>query len=243
MSSGNEKGRGWWLARAVGVGIVLVFGEWGSSLAQTDAEHEAERTLSDLKINLTEGPNVAMPDIYKVPPKLFEQIVGGSPEWKLFYFCRNHTSDELKKIIHEQFATKLFDKKGKETKMVDYTVTSQPHTNQLIVRCPTQQDAEAVLEVLDLVDVPPIQVKIDCLISEVYADMTFDRETTVLLGSKNTPEGVKQVPIITTKEITNKNNRIRQGESLVIGGIRKNEEYGVVRGIPILKNDFRSVRT
>ncbi|MHC4702785.1 MAG: type II secretion system protein GspD, partial [Planctomycetota bacterium] len=261
---------------------------------------------------------------------------------------------------------------------------SQPHTNQLIVRCPTQEDAEAVLEVLNAVDVAPIQVKIDCLISEVYADMTFDRETTIaienlfgesvtlkpggvpfgadvrqlvledeslpafpgaslrevararmglnigfleqakeghtftvlidllesrgylkilmnptlevvnggtakveskqkvpldrttmrstqsdyletkteyedvidslevtahvfaddyigletsiLLGSKNTPEGVKQVPIITTKEITNKNNRIRQGESLIIGGIRKNEEYAVVRGIPILKD-------
>jgi Flp pilus assembly secretin CpaC len=254
----------------------------------------------------------------------------------------------------------------------------------LIVRCPTQEDAEAVLEVLNAVDVAPIQVKIDCLISEVYADMTFDRETTIaienlfgesvtlkpggvpfgadvrqlvledeslpafpgaslrevararmglnigfleqakeghtftvlidllesrgylkilmnptlevvnggtakveskqkvpldrttmrstqsdyletkteyedvidslevtahvfaddyigletsiLLGSKNTPEGVKQVPIITTKEITNKNNRIRQGESLIIGGIRKNEEYAVVRGIPILKD-------
>ena len=267
---------------------------------------------------------------------------------------------------------------------MDYTVTSQPHTNQLIVRCPGQQDAEAVLEVLREVDVPPVQVKIDCLISEVYADMTFDRETTIaienlfgesvamkpggvafgadvrqlvledaflpafpgasmrevarsmmglnigfldnskeghsfavlidllesrgylkilmnptlevvnggtakvssmqkvpldrstmrstqsdyletkteyedvidslevtahvfageyigletsiVLGAKNTPEGVKQVPIITTKEITNKNNRIRKGESLIIGGIRKNEQYAVVRGVPILKD-------
>jgi Flp pilus assembly secretin CpaC len=364
--------------------VVLVFGGRDESLAQTDTEHEAEATLNNLKMNLTEDPNVPLPQAYTAPPKIFEQVVGGSSEWKLSYFCRHHTSDELKKIIHEQFATKLFDKKGKETKLVDYTVTSQPHTNQLIVRCPTQQDAEAVLEVLNEVDVPPIQVKIDCLISEVYADMTFDRETTIaienlfgesvamkpggvafgadvrelvledeflpafpgasmrevgrsrmglnigflddskeghsfavlidllesrgylkilmnptlevvnggtakvsskqkvpldkttmrstqsdyleirteyedvidslevtahvfadeyigletdiVLGSKNTPEGVKQVPIITSKEITNKNNRIRQGESLIIGGIRKNEEYAVVRGIPILKD-------
>ena len=384
MIGSIEKGRSRWLIGVLGVALVFWIGETGDVRAQTDTEHEAEATLNGLKINLTEDPNVALPEAYTSPPKIFEQVVGGSSEWKLSYACRHHTSDELKKIIHEQFATKLFDKKGKETKLVDYTVSSQPHTNQLIVRCPAQQDAEAVLEVLNEVDVPPIQVKIDCLISEVYADMTFDRETTIAienlfgesvtmkpggtafgadvrelvledeflpafpgasmrevarsrmglnigfleqakighsftvlidllesrgylkilmnptlevvnggtakvssmqkvpldrmtmrstqsdyietkteyedvidslevtahvfadeyiglettiqLGSKNTPEGVKQVPIITTKEITNKNNRIRQGESLIIGGIRKNEEYAVVRGIPILKD-------
>jgi len=60
--------------------------------------------------------------------------------------------------------------------------------------------------------------------AHVFAGGYIGLETDILLGSKNTPEGVKQVPIITTKEITNKNNRIRQGESLIIGGIRKNEE-------------------
>ena len=384
MISSIEKGRRWWLVGVLGVAVVLWIGGWGDVSAQTDTEHEAETTLNSLQINLTEDPNVALPAAYTAPPKIFEQVVGGQSEWKLSYFCKHHISDEMKKIIHEQFATKLFDKKGKETKLVDYTVSSNPHTNQLIARCPTQQDAEAVLEVLNVVNVPPIQIKIDCLISEVYADMTFDRETTIaienlfgesvtlkpggtafgadvrelvledeflpafpgaslrevarsrmglnigfleqaklghsftilidllesrgylkilmnptlevvnggtakisskqkvpldrttmrstqsdyletkteyedvidslevtahvfaddyigletsiLLGSKNTPEGVKQVPIITTKEITNKNNRIRKGESLIIGGIRKNEEYAVVRGIPILKD-------
>ena len=377
--------RSQWLIRAVGVTVVLWFGVWGNIFAQTDTEYKTERTLQDLKIDvMTPEPNVAMPEVYKIPPKMFKQIVGSTPEWKLFYFCKNHTSDELKIIVHEQFATKLFDKKGKETKLVDYTVSSNPSTNQLIVRCPTQEDAEAVLELLEVVDVAPIQVKIDCLISEVYADMTFDRETTIaidnlfgekvvmnpagtafgadvqqlvqddeylpafpgaslrevarsrmglnigylnsakaghtftllidllesrgylkilmnptlevvnggtakilstqkvpldritmrstqsdyletkteyedivdsleitahvfaggyigletdiVLGSKNTPEGVKQVPIVTKKEITNKNNRIRQGESLIIGGMRKNEEFAVVRGVPILKD-------
>ena len=70
----------------------------------------------------------------------------------------------------------------------------------------------------------------------VYGDGYIGLETDVLLGSKNTPEGVKQVPIVTKKEIQNKQNRIRQGESLVIGGIRKTEEYAVVRGVPILKD-------
>jgi len=386
MSSGESQKevRNHWLIVFVAAAVLIWMGEWGSISAQTDTENEAEKTLRNLKINVTPEPNVPIPEVYKEPPKIFEQIVGGTPEWKLSYFCKHHESDDLKKIIHEQFATTLFDKKGKETKLVDYTVSSNPAVNQLIVRCPAREDAEAVLEVLQQVDVKPIQVKIDCLISEVYADMTFDRETTIaidnlfgervvmkpagtafgadvqqlvmddkylpafpgaslrevarsrmglnlgylsldkaghtftllidllesrgylkilmnptlqvvnggtakilssqkvpidqttmrstnsdyletstvyedvidsleitahvfadgyigletsiLLGSKNTPEGVKQIPIITKKEIDNKQNRIRQGESLIIGGIRKNEEYAVSRGVPILKD-------
>ena len=364
--------------------IVLWTGGWGNIFAQTDTELEAERTLRELRINLhaPAEPNVPVPDVYKTPPKIVEQIVGGTPEWKLFYFCRFHTSEDLKKIIHEQFATKVFDEKGKSTQVTDYTVSSSPATNQLIVRCPRREDVEAVLETLNQVDVAPIQVKIDCLISEIYADMTFDRETTIeiqnllgesitmkpgglpfgtdvrqiideggeilpafpgasmrevarsrmglnigylstshaftllvdllesrgylkilmnptlevvnggtakvlasqkvpidrttmrstisdyletqtqyedvidslqvtahvfadgyigletsiLLGSKNTPEGVKQIPIITKKQIDNKQNRIRKGESLIIGGMRKNEKFAVVRGVPILKD-------
>ena len=385
MSNSRQKvGYSKWPIVAVAVIVVLWIGGRGSISAQTDTENEAEQTLRDLKIDVTPDPNVAVPEMHKAPPEIVKQMVGGAEEYKLFYFCKYHKSDELKKIIHEQFATKLFDQKGKSTQVSDYTVSSNPLTNQLIVRCPLKGDADAVLQTLEHVDVPPIQVKIDCLVSEVYADMTFDRETTlaidnlfgenvvmnpagtafgadvrqlvqddeylpafpgaslrevarsrmglnigylntakaghaftllidllesrgylkilmnptlevvnggtatvssqqkvpldritmrstnsdyletkteyedvidslkitahvygdgyigletdVLLGSKNTPEGVKQVPIITKKEIKNKENRIRQGESLVIGGIRKNEEYAVVRGIPILKD-------
>ena len=383
-NSRQQDSRKQWLIAVAALFIVLLIGGWGSIFAQTDTEHEAERTLRDLKIDITPDPNVTVPEIYKVPPKIVKQTVGGAEEYKVFYFCKYHTSDELKKIIHEQFATKLFNEKGKSTQIHDYTVSSNPSTNQLIVRCPLREDAEAVLQTLEHVDIPPIQVKIECLVSEVYADMAFDRETTlaidnlfgesvtmnpagtafgadvqqlvmddeylpafpgaslrevarsrmglnigylntakaghtftllidllesrgylkilmnptlevvnggtatissmqkvpldritmrstksdyletrteyenvidslkitahvfsdgyigletdVLLGSKNTPEGVKQVPIITKKEIKNKQNRIRQGESLVIGGIRKNEEFAVVRGVPILKD-------
>jgi type II secretory pathway component GspD/PulD (secretin) len=364
--------------------FLLLIGGRGNIFAQTDTEHKAEQTLRDLKIDLTPDPNTDIPEIYKTPPKIVKQKVGGTEEFKLFYFCKYHTSDELQKIIHEQFATKLFNEKGKSTQVSDYTVSSNPATNQLIVRCPLKEDTDAVLQTLEYVDVPPIQVKIECLVSEVYADMTFDRETTIaidnlfgesvtmnpagtafgadvqqlvkdgeylpafpgaslrevarsrmglnigylnaakaghaftllidllesrgylkilmnptleivnggtatvssqqkvpldrttmrstksdyletrteyenvidslkitahvfadgyigletdaMLGSKNTPEGVKQIPIITKKEIQNKQNRIRQGQSLVIGGIRKNEKFAVVRGIPILKD-------
>lgn len=386
MINSIEKGRRWWLVGVLGVAVVLWIGRWGDVFAQTDTEHEAEATLNNLRINLIQDLNVAMPEAHTAPPKIFEQIVGGSSEWKLSYFCRHHTSDDLKKIIHEQFATKLFDKKGKETKLVDYTVSSMPSTNHLTVRCPSQQDAEAVLEVLNEIDVPPIQIKIDCLISDVFADMTFDRETTIAIdnlfgesvamkpggtafgadvrqlvadddslpafpgasfrdvmrsrmglaigylstgklghsftilidlleskgylkilmnptlevvngktatitltehvplqritkyiptqgdylpqveteyidvvdslkitphvfadgsiglettitiGARNTPDGVKQIPIVTTKQIEIEENRIRSGESLIIGGMRKTMDFAVVRGVPILKD-------
>ncbi len=386
-SSDQNVSRSQWLFLALVVGVVIWVGGYCNLFAQTKTEHNAEKALKDLQIDVTAvEPNIPIPEIYTTPPKIVKQMVGGEPEFKLFYFCKQHTSDELKKIVHEQFATKLFDKKGKETKLVDYTVSSNPATNQLIVRCPTEEDANAVLELLEMVDVPPIQIKIDCLISEIYADFTFDRETTVaienlfgegiamkpgglpfgasiqdlidqgdeilpafpgaslrelirsrmglnigylsttrdftalvdlleshgylkilmnpvletvngktaivkstqhvplqtitkfipvrsggeyapqteieyidvidslevtphvfadgsigletsiLLGARNTPDGVKQVPIITKREITSKENRIRPGESLIIGGMRKTVKFGVVRGVPILKD-------
>jgi len=370
-----------WFMRIAALAVVLWMGGHVQLFAQATTEDEATETLNELRMQFVPEPNIPMPEIYKSEPVIIEQTVGETSEWKLFYFCKYHTSDELKILIHEQFATKLFDKKGKETQMPDYTVSSNPATNQLIVRCPAREDAESVLETLNYIDVQAIQVKIDCLISEIYADFTYDRETTIaienlfgenvtmkpggtafgddvrdlieddeylpafpgaslrelirsrmglkvgysstahdftalvdllesrgflkilmnptleivngktakvqstqhvpidkitmrstqsdyletkteyedvidsleitphvfadgfigletniILGAKNTPDGVKQVPILTKKEISSKENRIRNGESLIIGGIRKTEKFGVARGVPILKD-------
>jgi Flp pilus assembly secretin CpaC len=338
---------------------------------------EAQNILRDLsRIETISDPNVPRPEIYKSPPKKLRQIVGGKEEWKLVYFCQYHTALEMKQIIHEQFATVLFDEKGKGTTADDYTVSANPATNQLLVRCPTENDVDAVMEVIKEADIPPIQIRIDCMVSELYADLTMDRETTLMvenlfgegiaLGGKEqvdsqgnvtgvlpafpgaalrdpararfglkvgvkrenfqalvdilvsrgylkilmnpllevlngqtakiqskqhvplqqislrygstpdalfetrteyydvidsleitphvfadgyiglqtsaqiaaylTPEGIKQTPIVTERVITNKQNRIRLGESLIIGGIRKSEKRDVVRGVPILKD-------
>ena len=331
---------------------------------------EAQNILRDLgRIETIPDPNVQGPSIYKSPPKKIKQVVGGGEEWKLIYFCRCHTAEEMKQIINEQFATKLFDEKGKSTNVNDYTVTANSATNQLIVRCPLEADIDAVLEMIKEIDIPPIQVRIDCMVSELYADLTVDRETSMSIknlfgegvtlgGQENngdlafpgaelrdparakfglkvgvnqsnfkalidvlvsrgymkilmnpsleivngetakiqskqhqplqqitvqsggyggvpvlstqteyyevidslqitphvyaegyigletsaqiaaylTPEGIKQTPIVTERTITNKDNRIRLGESLVIGGIRKSEKRDVIRGVPILKD-------
>lgn len=363
----------------IALATVVCISGCGDFFDKKPTELHSRRILEELRqVKPVPDANVYIHPRYIDPPKIVKQIVGGSEEWKLFYFCKHHTSDKLAKIVNEQFASKLFDKKGKETKIADYKVSNLPPTNQLIVRCPTQDDIQAVVELLELVDVKPIQVRIDCLISEIYADKTMDwettlevfnlfginltaggsarpygtdvlsliqegdilpafpgaslrevvrskmglkigymddnflavvdlleskgylkilmnpslevvngqkariessehvplervflrdrndniesrteyvdvidalevtphvfadgyigLETTILIGSKNIPEGVKQIRIISKREIYNQENRIRQGQSLVIGGIRKSEEHAVVRGVPFLKD-------
>jgi hypothetical protein len=369
------------LIMALVLGVALWIGGCGDFLTDKTASRESTKILDDLsKVETTTEPNIPMPSIYKSPPKIIPQEVGGATEWKLFYFCRHLSAPELEAIVHKQFATKIFVKPGKPPRTVpDYTVSSVGLTNQLIVRCPTKTDAEAVLETLELVDIPPTQIKISCLISEVYADKTLDWETTnaiqnlfgenitampsampfgqdvvqwliesdplaafpgasmrefgrskmglnigymsdkftavvdilesqgylkilmnptlevingktakvsqtqkvpidkifltstrdsfftsktdwadivdsleitphvfadgyigldtkIVIGSKLTPEGIKQLPIVTKKEITNKETRIRPGESLIIGGLRKSERRDVIRGVPFLKD-------
>jgi type II secretory pathway component GspD/PulD (secretin) len=88
------------------------------------------------------------------------------------------------------------------------------------------QSETEYIDVVDSLEITP----------HVFADGYIGLETKILLGSKLTPEGVKQLPIVTKKEIENKENRIRKGESLVIGGIRKTEKRDVVRGVPFLKD-------
>ena len=336
---------------------------------------QAQNILRDLsRIETTPDPNLPRPTIYKSPPQKLRQLVGGAEEWKLVYFCQYHTANQMKQIINEQFATRLFDEKGKSTDVADYTVSSNPETNQLIVRCPLESDIDAVMEIIKATDIPPIQVRIDCMVSELYADLTVDRETSMLIedlfgeevtlsgertndnlafpgaslrdparanfglkigidsgiagqrfqalvdllvsrgylkilmnptlevlnghvakissrqhvplqqiflrygntsdssaiietkteyydvidslqitphvfadgyiglethvqiASYLTPEGIKQTPIVTERTVTNEDTRIRLGESLVIGGIRKSEKRDVIRGVPILKD-------
>ncbi len=377
----RNRTRSLWLVQTVAIIVALCIGGCGDFVTDKTAGIESNRILKDLgRIKTTPDANVPLPDIYSQPPKVVKQIVGGAEECRLFYLCKHHTSDEMRDIVNAQYATKLFNQKGQSTSIKDYTVSSIRATNHLVVRCPKEEDIEAVLEFLEITDIPPIQVKIDCLISEVYADKTLDWETSIMitdllgediwagpagrrfgsaiselvqegptiaafpgaslrelarskmglqvgywsekhnfmalvdllesqgflkilmnptlevvngktakvlssqkvplqttyltnprsewfqtrteyenvidslqitphvfqdgigletditLGSKLTPEGIKQISIITKKEIDNKESRIRFGESLVIGGIRKSERRDVVRGIPFLKD-------
>ena len=347
----------------------------GDFFAEKPTELESKNVLRELgQITPPDDSIYDIPAVYTEPPRIVEGKVGDMQDAKLFYFSKHHAVSQLVTLVNEQFRKTFADAKGKPYPVVDYTVSQNSATNQIIVRCPTVADAEQVLEFLDSVDVPPIQVKIDCLISEVYADHTMDWETTIaidnllgggislggkensagtllpafpgaalrdaarsafglktgyvyqegvtghefkalvdllvsrgylkilmnpqlevvngrratietsehvpldlvqtvttdgvvrlstqyqdvkdslevtptvfaggyiglktraLIGSRSTPDGVKQIPIVTKREINVEENRVREGESLVIGGIRKTEKRSVVRGVPFLKD-------
>ena len=308
-------------------------------LAQRPVEIQTEEIFRNLgQVQVVPDADRLLPEMYTAEP----ETVSGKDGLQLFYFTKHHPPSVLAALVKEQL--------GNEE------VSLNAATNQLIVKCAGAEDVSLVLEFLQRIDVAPIQVKVDCLISEVFADLTMDYETRVdiqnLLGeeivigsflpgasiraagrsnmgmkasitrekfdglidilesrgyakilmrpqlevvngqtariqmkeripipekilmntaiidtikyqdildylqvkpqvysdgtiglktsaaiaSRSTPDGVEQVPIITDREINNEENRLRKGQSLVIGGIIKTERMAVVRGVPLLKD-------
>ncbi|MCP4455374.1 MAG: type II and III secretion system protein [Planctomycetes bacterium] len=338
----------------VGILCAVSVGGCGEFFEQKTTELQSQNLIRDLsRIETVPDPNIQVPEIYTRPPEILETSKG----IKLFYFSKYHAVESLATIIKEQLS---------------YMVTESATINQLIIECETKDDTLIALEFLSRVDVPPIQVRIDCMVSELYADVTMDwettikidnlfgtfnlsgkedaagaqlpafpgaslrepardkiglkvgysegvgvagqefsalvdvlvssgymkillnpslevvngqtakieardnvpmqkvvtsrnelpynvteyqwvtdsleitphvfadgyigLETTVTIGSKSTPEGAVQIPIITERQIQNSENRIRQGQSMIIGGLRKVEKRSVVRGVPFLKD-------
>ena len=57
---------------------------------------EAQNILRNLSaIEKVPDANIAIPSIYKVPPKKVKQVVGGAEEWKLFYFAKYIKADQI----------------------------------------------------------------------------------------------------------------------------------------------------
>ncbi len=69
-----------------------------------------------------------------------------------------------------------------------------------------------------------------------YADGSIGLNTSINIGSASKPEGVIQTPIITQRSVEVAENRIRPGQSLVIGGMRRSENRSVIRGVPFFKD-------
>ncbi|MBN2456691.1 MAG: hypothetical protein JXB29_09190 [Sedimentisphaerales bacterium] len=353
------------------VAVVVCINGCGDFFAQKSSELQSEVLLGELR-QVKENPNVenTLPELYTGPAKKLKV----KDSIKLFYFTKHHSADELAKIVTNQFSKMTLNAEGNTLYVPYYAITPNSATNQLIVDCPSEQEADKVLEFLKMVDIPPIQVNIDCLILERFADVTTDWETTikvenflgeditlggktdattgellpafpgaslreskratfgldvgywrnrgvtghefravvdmliskgylkilmnptletingqkakiyskdnvpiekivtaegvapysiteyqwvidslevtphvfadgsiglatiVTLGSRSKPEGVVQASIITERSVEVAENRIKPGDSLVIGGIRKTEERAVVRGVPFLKD-------
>lgn len=162
----------------------------GEFFAHKPTELRTREILSELR-EIKENPNIKnpLPELYREPPKIMKAKEGV----KLFYFTKHHTVDKLSKMIKEQFTKKEVGTDGKKEHIPGYAVSENTAANQLIVQCPAEEEANKILEFLDAVDVPPIQVNIDCLILERFADVTMDWETTIkienLLGEKITMGG------------------------------------------------------
>jgi hypothetical protein len=309
--------------------------------AQKPTEVQARKYLAEAS-RVIPDPDVEnpVPETYSQPP----QLVATSQGLKMFYYTRNQNPQMIGGLVKGQFGN---------------VVTITPETNQLIISCADKNNAETIVAFLDRVDIPPIQIKVDCMVFEHYADITFDWETqvqiqnflgeelalqglfpgaglreparsefgldigyvsqssdvevlvdmlvsrgylkvlmnpkvetvsgkpakveswenvpitkieykgsstpyeiteyipvvdhlevtphvysdgsiglntSIQIASKSTPEGAAQLPILTKREINIGENRLEFGESLVIGGFRKNERISVIRGVPFLKD-------
>ncbi|MHC4123408.1 MAG: type II secretion system protein GspD [Planctomycetota bacterium] len=148
----------------------------GDFFTQKPIELHTEKVLQELS-QIKENPNVRnpLPELYLKPAERMAVKDGV----KLFYFTKHHPVDKLSVLITKQLAYKKVD--------------TSSATNQLIIHCPSNEDANKAEEFLRKVDVPPIQVNIDCLVIERFADVTMDWETNIeiqnLLGEEITLGG------------------------------------------------------
>jgi len=154
---------------------MLLISSCGNFFNKKPTEWQTRKILNELG-QVRENPNLKnpLPELYRGPAERIKTKNG----IKLFYFTKHHSCDKLAALLKSQLGLK-----------VDI---SNP-TNQLIINCSNDDEANTALEFLQKVDVPPIQVNIDCLILERFADVTMDWETTLLiqnlLGEKITLGG------------------------------------------------------
>ncbi len=170
----EKAGVGWVLA----VFWMLFSCGCGDFFAEKPTEIQTQVILNELR-QIKENPNVKnpLPEIYRGPAKRIKVKNGV----KLFYFAKHHVVAELSALVNSQFATVHTDDGGKTYTVPDYPVSDSYSTNQLIIHCPSEQEVDKIEEFLELVDVPPIQVNIDCIVLERFADVTMDWETTILI--------------------------------------------------------------
>ncbi len=151
------------LGYCVLITAVLCMSGCGDFFSKKPTEVEAKAIINDIG-QVRENPNIGnpLPEIYRAPA----QRININGKVKLFYFTKNHTVTAMSALVKEQLGNKI---------------SSNIATNQLIIECASDADADAVLQFLEHVDVPPIQVNIDCLILERFGDETMDWETSIMI--------------------------------------------------------------
>jgi Flp pilus assembly secretin CpaC len=141
------------------------------------AELQAEKILAEAnRIEPDEDTKNPVPRLYTQEP----EVIQHDKEFKIFYFTKNQPPATLSKILAEQ-------KLGAKIAVI-------AETNQLLITCGSEKEASEIIDFLKKADVSPLQVKINCMILEHYADVTMDWETKIeienFLGEEVTFEGL-----------------------------------------------------
>lgn len=143
--------------------VVLVLSGCGDFFAEKPTEIQSRQILEELG-EVRQSPNAQnpLPEAYRQPTSRLE-IKGGV---KLFYFTSHHPAGDLAALVQQQLGV---------------TSTINPATNQIVAFCKDNAQADAVQTYLELTDICPVQVNVDCLILERFGDVTMDWETTLLV--------------------------------------------------------------
>ncbi len=159
----------------------------GEFFEEKSTELESKAVIRDIS-RVRENPHVGnpLPDVYLHPPRRLPVADGV----KLFYFTKYMPVGDLTYAHKDANIQREAHAYGGTIRDLGFKVSTNPSTNQLIIHCADDAEADQVLEYLKKTDVPPIQVHIDCLILERFGDVTKDWETTLLvenfLGEKIT---------------------------------------------------------
>ncbi len=142
--------------------VILFVAGCGDFFAIKPTELESKVVLDELS-QVRESPFIdnPLPETYRQPPSRVS--VGGGV--KLFYFSKHLSVAQLTDLVAQQMGLKI---------------TKNPSTNQMVIFCKDDAVADQVLQYLEVVDVPPVQVNVDCLILERFGNVTMDWETTLI---------------------------------------------------------------
>ena len=173
----------------------------GDFFEKRPTEIESMRVLQELR-EVRESKEISnpIPDLYLQPPTRLE-IKGGV---KIFYFTRHHSAEYLADLVRQQ---------------MDVQAVPSVPTNQLVVYCKDHPQADMVLQYLEKIDVPPIQVNVDCLILERFGDITLDWETSVFIENflgEDLTLGEKMATFFHSKTSEGKYYAIKNGKILPI---------------------------
>jgi len=163
MINGSKQWNWRRLAAALTMPILMATAGCGDFFARKPTEIQARSILEELS-QVRESPNVdnPVPEIYRQPPSRME-IRGLT---RVFYYTKHHPATQLAALVKEQLG-------------VDASVNLA--TNQLVLYCKDNAQADTVENYLKYIDVPPVQINIDCLILERFGSTTMDYETSVMV--------------------------------------------------------------